>query len=111
MDSNVPNPMSDGERQLLAASRNALAWAKSNYEQINIDRHELKWGTLGPDAKNPTYVEVSLDVLATEHIENILLTQQPPIGHKIVMLAILKERYREWPDAKSEANGYQTPNE
>lgn len=61
---------------------------------LHAAKHTLRWGTYGPTGKDPLKF-VPLDECNTEHLEMIICTQDqcPPIYRKVI-LAILKDRYR-----------------
>lgn len=79
------------------------------YVQLNADECErlkasvvskthLSWGTMGPNLDEPCR-DIPLCELATDHLENILITQVH-IGAetRAIILHILKGRYREEKD-------------
>ena len=54
---------------------------------------EYQWGTFGPEADQPMTVRLLKD-LDTEHLENILITQnQIGVEYRAAIILLLRERY------------------
>lgn len=57
----------------------------------------LEWGAFGRNLDQPER-KIKIHDLDTDHIENILISCEPPANYRAAMLMVLKERYKNYED-------------
>lgn len=84
--------------QRMAQRREVIGSLKSSLmgdpQVLEAKAREATWGTFGPNADQPM-AERTLWDLDTDHLENILITERHiPLAYSIIILSILKLRYK-----------------